>query len=468
MGIIYRPSPSFKFTVQYTALFYEVEAECFKASSCPMVKLLGYGQNSQMEKMWISQQPKWSCPFRKLPGGFIGLLMIASDIFAILKNFIVNSYIYDQNTQTTCDFEYVLVADFGDSAPSVRLAPVALWSISFLALRALESVGRGGTQGVYSKVNYNFNTNSTTFSPTKDDLLGKWNCAESTNVTFTPDDILNRTIIESAIVRQGLHYPRVWVSSESVLPNSTVTDVLYWSADQGNNNTSPVWQMNATVGVNLLQSLSATNFHCSYTPIRTQWKAPIMPLQKTLVDWKDLMLGYIKGFTILDAKPNLELILNSMTMVAASHNTIQYAKDLSLPNKSYGCKATGPEIKSPVFVVLLILVVLIIGLLVIDLYNLVMNYFSKSRNIIDEMPFDIVEWQLTAMHLLTGEGRLKYRGVQEYEYLHDKDTAKYMARKMKQTGISSYEALNTSEVSTEMKINPKSTGPVVSVKGRDG
>ncbi|CAG8950584.1 hypothetical protein HYFRA_00002793 [Hymenoscyphus fraxineus] len=135
-------------------------------------------------------------------------------------------------------------------------------------------------------------------------------------------------------------------------------------------------------------------------------------------------------------------------MVAASKNTIQYAKDLSLPTKSYGCKVTGPEIKSPVFVVLLILVVLIIGLLVVDSYNLVMNYFSKSRNIIDEMPFDIVEWQLTAMHLLTGEERLKYRGVQE---------------KMKQTGVSSYEAPNTSEVSTEMKINPKSTGPVVSV-----
>lgn len=372
--------------------------------------------------------------YRRLPGGFIGILMIASGIFVILDQYIVNSYIFDTLKYDTCEFKDGLVADWGASAASAHVKPAPLWSVSFLAINALLFANAtSNIQGVYSKVDYSFQSDRKTFRPREEDVLGNWICSEQSVLKFSPNDLTSLPLINATISRQNFLYQQASAEAYSY-KNDTIRTIMAWSADQGNNNSSPVWNMNATIGTQLPSSLQATNYHCTYVPKKKTWKAPIMPMRDTLFDWKDLMLGQIVENDMAYTKFYLEVMLNAMSMVGATQNQAFNSEEndnvLAGLDTSYGCVFIHPVIHHPVFIVLFILIAIILALLAMDIYNLIMNCISGRNKIIERMPFDVMDWQLSTMQNLTGDEKLNYRDVKDYEYLNDRNTEKYMARKI--------------------------------------
>lgn len=362
--------------------------------------------------------------------------MIISGLFDLVDTYFVNSYITDQYSQSTCNFDHGLVAFFGESAPSRNsIAPAALWPLSFLAVRALSFTDEG-QRGVYSKVDLKFNNKETIFSPSKADVLGYWKCSNESNIDISPDDINNGTAVDSAIHKQNFLYTEA-TASATTFAGSTVSEVMFWSA---NHNESSTWEMKATMGVNISQTHQATNYHCIYGAKRT-WNAPIIELQASLDEWKGLMVGYLVDSSIEFSNHHIEIMLNAMTMVAASGNSLYYAnnkrfKELNSRDKSYGCVKKHAEVENPVWAVFFIMVLVVIGLVVVvDLYKLIRYKTSSRSKTADKMPFEMMDWQLATMQHLTGKENLEYRDLKDYEYFHDRSIGRNMVRKRQQVRV---------------------------------
>lgn len=378
---------------------------------------------------------QYAWKFGKMPGGFIGFLMIISGVFDRVDTYFVNTYITDYYSQSTCKFDHGLVAYFGDSANSRNaIAPASLWPLSILAVRAL-SFADEEKRGVYSKVDLKFNKKGTIFSPTEEDLLGHWKCSNESIIKFPSSNLNNSDAIYSAIYGQNFLYNRA-ISSAGTNTGGNISEVMIWSANETESST---WEMKATMGVNVSDSLLATNYRCTYKSERN-WNAPIIKLQPTLEDWRGLMVGYLVDSSIEFSASHIEIMLNAMSMVAASGNSLYYANNKALEeldwrDRSYGCTKIRAEVENQIWIVFFILVVVVGGLAVIDIYKLI-RYKSSSRSkIADKMPFEMMDWQLVSIQHMTGKQDLKHEDLKDYEYFHDRSTGEIKAIRRQQVGI---------------------------------
>lgn len=414
---------------------------------------------------------KYCRRYWSLPGGLTGILMFLSGAFAFADSYIINSFVVAPFEQTTCEFHGGLVAYWGENetgyGPRSPVSPVAFWPVSSLATRALYAANRNAT-GVYTKIDNGFANNSAIFSPLENDIIGRWGCKNESVVRFGPKHLVNQFNVEKVIIESGFLYNQ---SNASIATKDfgLIDSIMMWSVDQFNNNTNRTdWKMRATFGNNLNESRLATKFDCQYNNGLKPWNRPMMLVNDAMHKWKDIVAGSIvKSDAVTEHQYHLEVILNAMTMVAASDNNLWPVSKFDMAKgqeTTYGCKKTKNTIRRPVWVIAFILVSLIVLLGVLDLWNYYGKWRSGRRDIAKEIPFDFQEWQLMALKHMSGNLGLKMDGVRQYEYCYDKSTAKHTVKRtrrvflhtltkgikltisLSQTGVPQYNSLNDLEM----------------------
>jgi hypothetical protein len=95
----------------------------------------------------------WDTTFQ-LPAGYYGLLMLLTGSFGLAHQYFINSFVFPLSIQSTCPFEFGLVAtriptyDNGNIIPSNTLSPTtALYNAQY------QVWVNGGEMGIWKKVN---------------------------------------------------------------------------------------------------------------------------------------------------------------------------------------------------------------------------------------------------------------------------------------------------------------------------
>lgn len=120
---------------------------------------------------------------RRIPGGYLGLIMIASGLFGTGNRYIINSCIVPDLAPGICEFDTGIVSVYN----KLETRPATTWSASYLALQAFDIARANKAEiGIYSKVNKNLDG----FYPTQNDVVGNWNCKQgAADTVIQPEQV---------------------------------------------------------------------------------------------------------------------------------------------------------------------------------------------------------------------------------------------------------------------------------------
>ncbi|CZT49548.1 uncharacterized protein RSE6_10412 [Rhynchosporium secalis] len=397
---------------------------------------------------WLSLGSTFSYiwTLRRIPGGWLGIIMIFSGIFGTGNRYIINSCIFEEKIMSRCPFKNGLVTMQYDVASK----PVNTWAITFLAINAVEVArARGAEVGVYSKVN----NNVTSFFPRKEDVIGNWDCAVAgPNTVIQPKDWADATLddfIQNQTFFAGMKY---WSGSST--PSRQVSRAfMAWGphADTASNKTNiramisnpPV---NDTKGVVIIAPASITNLECNLAIVEPKWKPAPWPID-TFEDWAGLMTGFILEVGASRFPAQLTKVLNAMSMISGSGNIHNFERDdaeKSGAGTDFGCMVPNTRIEGSVYVVAFALTGLVALMLIIDLYDVIQNKIDKRHKAIEKMPFEMLDWQVALIEKINGHEIDEPRKLAGYEYFWDEQTGRSHCRRSDQRG-SVYEALENPE-----------------------
>jgi hypothetical protein len=356
---------------------------------------------------------------RRLPGGLLGLLMLASGIFGLVQHYMVNSFILPLPLPTWCEFETGIIT----TSNSKEIQPTPAWPASLLVFQAHSAVSyTKGQIGIYDKIN----SNTINFQPTTLDILGTWNCTQVKDSTIQPADWANTTSLQSYLNAQNFLDP----STESVagafgVNGSAYQGFMAWSGIFDKSVPYTAWEVQATIanGLNGTSPMTASNFRCSLVKDVASWTPTPMPTNETLTAWKDFMFGFVSQVAVSHYDAQLTTILNAMSMLAGSGNQ----NNLGLPtgaNPFYGCVLPGALIHVAVYLVGILLFVIFLCLLVADLYALIRYRINKRRKVVnvEEIPTDLISWQLNMLRRMTKNKKLQTKDLHKYVYVYSQET----------------------------------------------
>ncbi|KAK0123817.1 hypothetical protein ONS95_008813 [Cadophora gregata] len=85
---------------------------------------------------WLSLGSTFSYiwTLKRIPGGWLGLIMILSGLFGTGNRYIINSFIVQENVSVRCPFKTGMVTMMS----SDKLMPVSTWSATWLAINSLD------------------------------------------------------------------------------------------------------------------------------------------------------------------------------------------------------------------------------------------------------------------------------------------------------------------------------------------
>jgi hypothetical protein len=301
------------------------------------------------------------------------------------------------------------------------VTPSPSWPASLLVFQSHNAIAtNGGKIGVYDKINLNI----ASFRPTTTDVLGSWTCNSLADSAIQPPDWINATTLQTYLEAQNFLSPATQaIGGATSVENDSYQGFLAWSGTLGDNSSSS-WEVQTTIANNLdgNSPLPASNFKCSLV-VRdvAAWVPTPMPANETLLAWVNTMFGFVSEVPVSDYATQVETILNAMSMLAGSGNR----NNRQLPsgvNPHYGCVMNGSKIYVAVYLILLLLFVILVALLIADLYQLIRYRTNKRHGLVEEIPTDLISWQLNMVRRMTKDKKLKSKDLHKYSYVYSNDT----------------------------------------------
>lgn len=356
---------------------------------------------------------------RTVPGGFIGLLMVASGVFSLVQHYMVNSFILPDMMPSWCEFQAGIVTKAND----LEVTPSPSWPAALLVFQSHNAIATNGGQiGVYEKINLNI----TSFRPTTTDVLGSWTCNSLADSAIQPSDWINTTTLQTYLEIQNFLSPATQsIGGATSVENGSYQGFLAWSGTLDGNSSSS-WEVQTTIANSLggNSPLAARNFKCSLVKYVATWVPTPMPANETLSAWANTMFGFVSEIPVSHYATQVETILNAMSMLAGSGNQ----NSLPLPpgaNPHYGCVMNGSKIYVAVYLILLLLFVILLALLIADLYQLIRYRINKRHGLVEEIPTDLISWQLNMVRRMTKDKKLKSKDLHKYSYVYSDDTGDF-------------------------------------------
>ncbi|KAE8440684.1 hypothetical protein EG329_006821 [Mollisiaceae sp. DMI_Dod_QoI] len=384
---------------------------------------------------------KYFWMLRRLPGGLFGPLMIASGVFGLTGHIFINTFVETEQVAHLCTFDSGVVTTHEPS--NFDFSSSAAWTASQVVLRAQQAaITNNDTYpdcavGIYSKVNQNV----TTFCPTQDDVLGNWVCIPQPSSVMAPADRVNETTIENFIQQSNFSYsyPQTWRGR--IGNDGKYSDLMVWSTNTTGGSTA---RMNVrgqlVTGLNANSSFTTSNFQCTLHVSNSTWSPVSINNVWTLTEWASTMLGSILDTPSELFQGELELVLNAISMVSGSSNSIFDAAKASAlgAGEMYGCKEDWTVTHPPVFVIVLVLISILLAILIADLLDLVLNAKDKNRAIVASLPIDLIEWQLAMAKKLVNDDRITTRDLFHCEYSYNRAEGTIDCKRAEKKGSAVY------------------------------
>lgn len=353
---------------------------------------------------------------RRLPGGLISLLMVASGVFGLVQHYVVNSFILPHMMPTWCEFEVGIVT----TANELKVMPSPSWPAALLVFQAHGAiVANGGERGVYDKIN----SNITSFQPTTTDLLGRWTCNSVADSVIHPTDWINATTVQSYLAAQNILLPATKsIGGFEDIKSGSYQGFLAWSGTLDSNSSSS-WEVQTTIvnGLGGNSSVAVSNFKCSLVKDSATWKPTLMPTNETLATWVNIAFGFVSKVRVSHYGKQLETILNAMSMLAGSANQ----NNLLLPSGAdhrYGCVTRGSKIYATVYVIMLLHFVTRLALVGADVYQLIRYRRNERHYEVEDIPTGLLSWQLNMIRRMAKDKKLTTKDLHKYSYVYSDDT----------------------------------------------
>ena len=263
-----------------------------------------------------------------------GLFMILTAVLALVADLAVSGLVRSIDLPGQCAFTqgFALNATTAEY-PSMQGIPYLYASNAQIT----SFWGNDGLIGVYRKAD-----NSTNFSAQADDVLGYWDCGEGSSPVTYYGDQTNDGIVDR-LEQADLIFSKHAVKIDSVGEKGGQTrQLLVVSTDTWGILESTPTPFSFKIAVDIKDDLvlgekTMVAYHCQLVVTGDENLLNVLAqidIDETLETqgWVPGMQGQLyQGFDMLEAAPGIRVtlgwILNSLTMVAASENSIQYTSD---------------------------------------------------------------------------------------------------------------------------------------------
>ncbi|KAJ8063994.1 hypothetical protein OCU04_007839 [Sclerotinia nivalis] len=196
---------------------------------------------------------------------------------------------------------------------------------------------------------------------------------------------------------------------------------VYWSANElANSSSTSQWGVRATIMdkvqyISPNQTATTNNFQCSIVSTAKNWTPPKMPAQESLDEWAEHMYGAIRNQSSWTYKPQLERVLNTMSILSGSENSawlhIQPGQ-----SSTYGCLVNGSVCSIEVVILFYALFLVLLMVIGIDLYAFLSYKFGgvwEKGKELSYVPTDLISWQLAMVKKSTGNEGLTTGDLKE-------------------------------------------------------
>lgn len=385
----------------------------------PVTEMLPWlSLTSSLEYMWSTRKP---------PGGWLGSVMVVSGIFSVMSHYFVNSFVDASTESTMCTFESGLLT----TSSSDALIPDPVWPAATIALAAQNIVVANGlNSAIFSKIENRY----LNFYPGQDDILGFWNCTFNGYSEVGPADAGSHAGMNAWLDKQTALYHNYSRYDGSSTTSGIFNAVVAVGTDQPSTS-KEIWNVSAIVSNDLSTktTVNATNFLCSLNITNPFWTPAPMDPGLSFTSWLPSILGMILEIDSSLFQQNLEIALNTMSILSGSgnhhfHNTTN--ANATGAGTTFGCWQNVNYIQWPIFLVLLVFSVILVAMLLANIYDLFMISSSKNREITEQFPIQLLDWQLAMARRSTGDESLKEREIGELEYIWDPSTSSFLCRRI--------------------------------------
>lgn len=216
---------------------------------------------------WLSRSVALMTAFsqRRLPSGWMGILMILAGSLAMLSDFVVSGFVRTVSIPARCAFTTGVV---------LPLNPVGYRSNSSNQQMAYKiatqaqatSQQNGGLIGIYWKANSDPN-----FRASNEDVVGQWNCSDAHHDAEFPVDTPAQTI-GANLLQSSLIY-NYSSACNNHYPDGSISDLLIWSASVGDY-TNSTWDVRVAMDMHTLgphPPILMKSLECSMNASSADW-----------------------------------------------------------------------------------------------------------------------------------------------------------------------------------------------------
>ena len=343
---------------------------------------------------WLgSFEPFLTClSMRKVPGGWLGALMMISVALSYISDIAVSALIKPVQVSARCPFTTGLVSPTNEP---LSVVPVNGSPYTVVSNAQISSLANGGPIGIYKKVNQDRN-----FQAQAEDIAGRWNCNDVGDDQIYELGTSKADVVED-LQKRGLLFDTTAMYQFSALNNSFGHFVILTSS-QSDDALQP---FNVRVSVQLEARSEVTktmkSFDCSMNSPSMEWVLGNLSSQSTLQEWSLTFQGSMYNGTGTTAAPDCDVrlsrVLNSMVMIGGGGNYLLGSAPLG---STQGCLAQRAIIPNTVLAIFGIITLILI-LLSLYLFTLLLHYLgypSSQRTTLKHTPNGLVEWMAHAAH----------------------------------------------------------------------
>ena len=365
---------------------------------------------------------------RKLPGGVVGFLMLAMGAVSLSSRYFVNSFIEPYPLQSQCAFTVGMITNLYNGSAGA----VVDWPAAELAMQAQElAVGNGGELGVYENIIKALAPDNNSYPPIFDilpdpdlDILGSWECNTSSYDIIGRVDFQNITAFDAYLLRLGLQSTSDMSSDGRLIGSAEPIGFLSWSTEDvlpsnQSQQSLPIVRVSITDGLNKLkpgEDGTVSTLKCVMKIDRQDWIPPVLLFENSTVlqNWTLKAVG-----NVIESDPktwpiSMEFLLNSMVMAAGAGNIVDAVP--SIPGTSYGCRVSGTLVRWEMWLITALLLGTFGTLVVLDLYGLWFYRRNSLRTVVEQMPADVVNWQVAMIRQMTKDSRVTEKEIKSYRY----------------------------------------------------
>ena len=333
-----------------------------------------------------------SLSIRKIPGGWLGALMMISVVLSYVSDIAVSALVKPVRVSARCPFTTGLVSPTNEPLAKV---PVNGSPYTVVSTAQLSSLANGGPIGIYPKVNLDRN-----FQAQTEDIAGRWNCNDVEDDQAYELGTSKADIVQD-LQRKGLLFDTTAIAEAAGLNNSFGHFVILTSS-QSDDALQP-FDVRASIQLEARYDDTKTmkSFDCNMDAPSMEWVLRNMSSQSTLQEWILTFQGSMYNGTGTTAAPDCDVrlswILNSMVMIGAGGNYLLGSAPLG---STQGCLAQRADIPDTVLGIFgtITLILILLSLYLFALLFKYLGYPYSQRIALKHTPNGLVDWMAHAAH----------------------------------------------------------------------